>query len=145
MKVRLTWCWLPNGQLHRQLLGRADRNRYLDRLASFSRVIIFDKRGTGVSDPVPLDNMPPMELWMEDILTVMDAAESERAVVVGDTEGGAMAILFAATYPERTRSLVLINAIARLSVVRSIRSECPNTCRKLRRISSLLSMGRRGQ
>ena len=88
--------------------------RYLDRLASFSRVIIFDKRGTGVSDPVPLDNMPPMELWMEDILTVMDAAESERAVVVGDTEGGAMAILFAATYPERTRSLVLINAIARL-------------------------------
>ena len=88
--------------------------RYLDRLASFSRVIIFDKRGTGISDPVPLDNMPPMELWMEDILTVMDAAESERAVIVGDTEGGAMAILFAATYPERTRSLVLINAIARL-------------------------------
>ena len=88
--------------------------RYLDRLASFSRVILFDKRGTGISDPVPLDDMPPMERWMEDILTVMDAAESERAVIVGDTEGGAMAILFAATYPERTRSLVLINAIARL-------------------------------
>lgn len=88
--------------------------RYLDRLASFSRVILFDKLGTGISDPVPLDDMPPMDRWMEDILTVMDAADSEDAVIVGDTEGGAMAILFAATYPERIRSLVLINAIARL-------------------------------
>ena len=88
--------------------------RYLDRLASFSRVILFDKRGTGVSDHVPMDDLPPMDSWMEDILAVMDAAESERAVIVGDTEGAAMAILFAATYPERTVSLVLINAIARL-------------------------------
>jgi class 3 adenylate cyclase/pimeloyl-ACP methyl ester carboxylesterase len=88
--------------------------RYLDRLASFSRVILFDKRGTGVSDHVPVDDLPPMDLWMEDILTVMEAAKSERAVIVGDTEGAAMAILFAATYPERTQSLVLINAIARL-------------------------------
>ena len=88
--------------------------RYLDRLASFSRVILFDKRGTGVSDQVPMDDLPPMDAWMEDILTVMDAAESERAVIVGDTEGAAMAILFAATYPERTHSLVLINPIARL-------------------------------
>ena len=88
--------------------------RYLDRLASFSRVILFDKRGTGVSDHVPMDDLPPMEGWMEDILAVMDAAESERAVIVGDTEGAAMAILFAATYPERTESLVLTNAIARL-------------------------------
>ncbi len=88
--------------------------RYLDRLASFSRVILFDKRGTGVSDHVPLDDLPRMDMWMEDILTVMGAAQSERAVIVGDTEGAAMAILFAATYPERTQSLVLINAIARL-------------------------------
>ncbi len=88
--------------------------RYLDRLASFSRVILFDKRGTGVSDQVPMDDLPPMDSWMEDILTVMDAAKSERAVIVGDTEGAAMAILFAATYPERTHSLVLINPIARL-------------------------------
>ena len=61
-----------------------------------------------------MDDLPPMDSWMEDILAVMDAAESERAVIVGDTEGAAMAILFAATYPERTVSLVLINAIARL-------------------------------
>jgi class 3 adenylate cyclase len=88
--------------------------RYLDRLATFSRVILFDKRGTGVSDHVPMDDLPPMDSWMEDILAVMNAAASERAVIVGDTEGAAMAILFAATYPERTVSLVLINAIARL-------------------------------
>lgn len=87
--------------------------RYLDRLASFSRVILFDKRGTGVSDPVPTDDLPPVDQWMEDILTVMEAADSERAAIVGDTEGGSLAILFAATYPERTHSLVLINSLAR--------------------------------
>jgi pimeloyl-ACP methyl ester carboxylesterase len=88
--------------------------RYLDSLASFSRVILFDKRGTGISDQVPMDDLPAMDSWMENILTVMDAAKSARAVIVGDTEGAAMAILFAATYPERTHSLVLINPIARL-------------------------------
>jgi class 3 adenylate cyclase len=87
--------------------------RYFDRLASFARVIVFDKRGTGVSDPIPLDDMPPVDRWMEDIHTVMNAAGSERAVIVGDTEGGSLAIVFAATYPQRTHSLVLINAIAR--------------------------------
>ena len=87
--------------------------RYLDRLASFSRVILFDKRGTGISDPVPPDAMPPVDRWMEDIQTVMAAVDSTEASVVGDTEGGTMAIMFAATYPERTRSLILVNAIAR--------------------------------
>ena len=88
--------------------------RYLDRLASFSRVILFDKLGTGVSDHVPPDDMPTVDQWIDDIRTVMEAADSERAVIVGDTEGGSMAIMFAATYPEMTHSLVLINAIARL-------------------------------
>jgi class 3 adenylate cyclase len=87
--------------------------RYLDRLASFSRVILFDKRGTGVSDPVPTENLPPVDQWMEDIQTVMDAAGSQRAAIVGDTEGGSLAIMFAATYPDRTCSLVLINSLAR--------------------------------
>jgi len=87
--------------------------RYLDRLASFARVIIFDKRGTGVSDPVPTENLPPVDQWMEDILTVMDAAGSDSAAIVGDTEGGSLAIMFAATYPGRTSSLVLINSLAR--------------------------------
>lgn len=89
-------------------------SRYLDRLASFSRVILFDKLGTGVSDPIPGDKFPGVDLWMENIVTVMDAAGSEQAAMVGDTEGGTMAIQFAATYPERTQSLVLINTMARL-------------------------------
>ncbi len=88
--------------------------RYLDRLASFSRVIIFDKLGTGVSDPIPPHLSPSVDLWMQDIDAVMEAADSDRAVMVGDTEGGTMAIQFAALHPKRTHSLVLINAIARL-------------------------------
>jgi pimeloyl-ACP methyl ester carboxylesterase len=72
-------------------------------------VIVFDKRGSGVSGPVPLDDLPPVDRWMEDIQTVMDAVNSERAVIVGDTEGASLAIMFAATYPERTHSLVLIS------------------------------------
>ena len=88
--------------------------RYLDRLASFSRVILFDKLGTGVSDPIPPHLSPSVDLWVQDIDAVMAAAGSERAVMVGDTEGGTMAIQFAALHPERTHSLVLINAIARL-------------------------------
>jgi class 3 adenylate cyclase/pimeloyl-ACP methyl ester carboxylesterase len=88
--------------------------RYLDRLASFSRVIIFDKLGTGVSDPIPPHLSPSVDLWMQDIDAVMEAADSDKVVMVGDTEGGTMAIQFAAAHPERTHSLVLINAIARL-------------------------------
>ncbi len=88
--------------------------RYLDRLASFSRVMLFDKLGVGVSDPLPEGREPGPELWMEDIVAVMDAAGSERATMVGDTEGGIISIQFAATYPERTESLVLINSHARL-------------------------------
>jgi len=87
--------------------------RYLDRLASFARVIIFDKRGTGISDPVSPANPPTIDRWMEDITTVMDAVGSERAALVGDTEGGWMAMAFAATYPDRVLSLVLVNTMAR--------------------------------
>jgi class 3 adenylate cyclase len=89
--------------------------RYLDRLASFSRVIMFDKLGTGVSDPIPPHLSPSVDLWMQDIDAVMEAADSDSAVMVGDTEGSTMAIRFAASHPERTHSLILINAIARLS------------------------------
>ena len=89
-------------------------SRYLDRLASFSRVILFDKLGTGVSDPLPPDKIPGVDLWIEDIVAVMDAAGSKRAAMVGDTEGGTMAIQFAAVHPERTGSLVLINTVPRL-------------------------------
>jgi class 3 adenylate cyclase/pimeloyl-ACP methyl ester carboxylesterase len=87
--------------------------RYLERLASFSRVICFDKRGSGVSDPVPLAALPTLEQWMDDARVAMDAAGVERAALLGDTEGGPMAIMFAATFPERVSALVLVNSFAR--------------------------------
>jgi pimeloyl-ACP methyl ester carboxylesterase len=87
--------------------------RFLDRMASFGRLICFDKRGTGVSDPVPLGAVPTWEEWMDDVGTVLDAVGSERAAVFGHGDGGQMALLFAATYPNRTSALVLADAYAR--------------------------------
>ena len=86
---------------------------FLDRLASFSRLILFDKRGTGLSDRVPLNELPTLEQRMEDVHAVMDAVGSERAVLVGVSEGGPMCSLFAATYPERTSALVMIGTYAK--------------------------------
>jgi class 3 adenylate cyclase len=86
---------------------------YLRRLASFSRLISFDKRGIGLSDPVSLERLPLLEEWMDDVRAVMDAVGSERAVVMGANEGSLMAALFAATYPERVSALVLANATPR--------------------------------
>lgn len=80
--------------------------RYYDRLASFSRLILFDKRGTGLSDRVPDNALPTLEQRMDDVRAVMDAVGSERAAVMGHSEGGNMCVLFAATYPERTIALV---------------------------------------
>jgi pimeloyl-ACP methyl ester carboxylesterase len=76
--------------------------RFYRRLASFSRLILFDKRGIGLSDRVPLDDLPTLETRMDDMRAVMDAVGSERAAVLGHSEGGSMGALFAATYPERT-------------------------------------------
>jgi len=88
--------------------------RHLRRLGRFSRVICFDKRGAGVSDPVPLGALPTLEQWMDDARLVMDAAGSEQAALIGDAEGGPMAMLFAASNPDRTRALVLVNTFARM-------------------------------
>src|SRR6476661_5639336 len=87
--------------------------RFFERLASFSRLILFDKRGTGLSDRVPESELPTLETRMEDVLTVCGAAGSERAALLGHSEGGPMCLLFAATYPERTNALVLIGTYAR--------------------------------
>jgi class 3 adenylate cyclase len=87
--------------------------RYLDRLATFSRVILFDKRGTGVSDSIDWSLGLSLDGWERDITTVMDHAESESAVLVGDAEGGLLAIAYADSHPERVESLVLINSRAR--------------------------------
>ena len=86
--------------------------RFFTRLASFARVMVFDKRGVGLSDRVSEDRLPSLEVRMDDARAVMDAADSERAVVVGVSEGGPMAMLFAATYPERTIALVVFGTSA---------------------------------
>lgn len=89
--------------------------RFLERLASFARLIVFDFRGTGLSDPVPLDRLPSFEDWVEDLRCVLDAAGSKQAAIFAERDAGAVGILFAATYPERTRALVLANAAAKFA------------------------------
>jgi pimeloyl-ACP methyl ester carboxylesterase len=86
--------------------------RFRRRLASFNRLILFDKRGTGMSDRVPDANLPTLEQRMDDVRAVMDAAGSKRAAIFGHSEGASMAILFAATYPERTTALITFGAFA---------------------------------
>ena len=80
---------------------------FLHRLASFSRLILFDKRGTGLSDRVSNDRLPTLEQRMDDLRAVLDAAGSTRAAVFGASEGGNLSILFAAAHPERVHALVL--------------------------------------
>ena len=80
---------------------------FLRRLASFSRLILFDKRGTGLSDPVPNDRLPTLEERMDDVRAVLDAAGSEQAAVFGASEGGNLSVLFAAAHANRVRALVL--------------------------------------
>lgn len=87
--------------------------RFLRRLASFSRLIAFDKRGTGLSDRVPNDQLPTLEERMDDLRAVMDAVGSERAALCGVSEGGNLCALFAATYPERTTALVMYGTFAK--------------------------------
>jgi pimeloyl-ACP methyl ester carboxylesterase/DNA-binding winged helix-turn-helix (wHTH) protein len=87
--------------------------RFLSRLASFSRLILFDKRGTGLSDPVPINRLPTLEERMDDVRAVMNAAGSKRAVLVGVSEGGPLCSMFAATYPEKTSALVMIGTYAK--------------------------------
>jgi pimeloyl-ACP methyl ester carboxylesterase/DNA-binding winged helix-turn-helix (wHTH) protein len=88
-------------------------SRFLNRLASFSRLILFDKRGTGLSDRVPIHELPTLEQRMDDVRAVMEAVGSERAALVGVSEGGPMCSLFAATYPEKTLALVMIGSYAK--------------------------------
>jgi len=85
--------------------------RFLDRLGAFSRLIRFDKRGTGLSDRVAA--IPSLEERMDDVRAVMDAVGSERAAVLGVSEGGPMCALFASTYPERTSALIMYGAMAK--------------------------------
>ncbi len=89
-----------------------DTAAFIRRLGSFSRTIRFDKRGTGMSDRV--SGTPTLETRMDDVRAVMDAVGSERAALLGFSEGGPMSILFAATYPERVWALVLFGSYPRV-------------------------------
>ena len=85
--------------------------RFLNRLASFSRLVVFDKRGTGMSDPVA--SPPSMDERMDDIGAVMDAVGSDRAAILGISEGGTLSLLFTEAHPERTQAVVLYGSWAR--------------------------------
>ncbi|HZS34674.1 MAG TPA: adenylate/guanylate cyclase domain-containing protein [Methylomirabilota bacterium] len=89
--------------------------RFFTELARFSRLILLDKRGTGLSDPVPLNQLPTLEERMDDLRAVLDAAACDRATLVGTSEAGALNLLFAATEPHRTTGLILLNSYARLA------------------------------
>jgi class 3 adenylate cyclase/alpha-beta hydrolase superfamily lysophospholipase len=101
--------WVPGAASHLEcMLDQPAIARYFSRLASFARVLVFDKRGTGMSDRMHAP--ATLEERMDDVRAVMDAAGSERAAIVGVSEGGAIGALFAATYPERAVSLTLIGS-----------------------------------
>ena len=85
-----------------------------ERLATFGRLIIFDKRGTGLSDPIPIASLPTLEEFMADIPAVLDTVGSERAAVIANIGGGILALPFAAAHPDRVSSLILVDCFARL-------------------------------
>jgi pimeloyl-ACP methyl ester carboxylesterase len=102
--------WISNVELMWEEPAHA---HVLERLARFSRLILFDKRGTGLSDPVALDRLPTLEERMDDVRVVLDAVGCEKAALFGFSEGGLMSILFAASYPERLSALALYGVFAK--------------------------------
>jgi pimeloyl-ACP methyl ester carboxylesterase len=88
---------------------------FIGRLARFGRVLTFDKRGTGLSDPVPASELPSIEEWMDDLRAVLDENGIDRAVLVTNLASSFMAMVFAATYPARVRALVMVNAYPRFT------------------------------
>src|SRR3989442_8814947 len=90
--------------------------RVLRRLASYGRLILFDQRGTGLSDPVVPHEIPRLEEHVEDMRVILDEVGSKRTVVLGYAAGGAPAMMFAATHPERVESLILWTPYARLRI-----------------------------
>jgi pimeloyl-ACP methyl ester carboxylesterase len=86
---------------------------FLRTLASFSRLIVFDRRGTGASDPRPPGSLPPWESYAQDLTVVLDEVGSEQAALLAQLDASPMALFFAGTRPERTRALILANAAAR--------------------------------
>ena len=102
--------WFSNVDAMWQFQPLAD---LLRKLARFARVIVFDKRGTGLSDPIATDALPTVEEWIDDMRAVLDDVGSTRSAVMTGVGASLMALVFAATYPERTSSLVLVDPFAR--------------------------------
>jgi pimeloyl-ACP methyl ester carboxylesterase len=102
--------WVSNVELFWE---DPDASRFFARIGRFARVTVLDKRGTGLSDRVPDDHLPPIEVRMDDLRAVMDAIGAERAYVAGHSEGGQLCALFAATYPDRTSGLILLSTDVR--------------------------------
>ena len=133
MLVKTSYAAATAGQIAYQVFGEGPRDvlylhafgnvetqwdvpplaRFLERLSSLGRVIVFDRRGVGASDPVSLEKLPTWEEWADDILAVLDAADSTRAAVIGEGDSGPTALLFTAAHPERVESLVLFTTTAK--------------------------------
>ena len=92
--------------------------RMLTQLASVCRLIVFDKRGTGLSDPIAVDALPTIEEWIDDMRAVLDDVGSERTALLSGIGASVMSLVFAATYPGRTSALVLVDGCARLAWAR---------------------------
>ena len=102
---------VPDGVIPVESMGELPAfDRFLRRLETFARLIRFDRRGMGLSDPTPQSSPPTLERWMEDAVAVLDAVGSERAALLGMAEGGFVTALLAGSRPERVSSLVLVNA-----------------------------------
>ena len=96
--------------------------RFLDRLASFSRLILIDRRGAGLSDRLSPEDLPPLEDLADDVLAVLDTLGSERAALFGSSDCGSLCAMFAASHPERTSALVLYATSAKGAMASTIRS-----------------------
>jgi pimeloyl-ACP methyl ester carboxylesterase len=112
LDVVLIPAWFSNVEA---IWDLAPAKRFIERLASFARVLIFDRRGTGLSDPAPVSGQPFFEQSTDDLLAVLDAAGSEKAAFVGCDGGGPVAMLAAGTHPRRVTALVLVNSFARMA------------------------------
>ena len=109
--------WVPAWATNQDLDLEAEplQSVFFDRLSSFATVLTYDQRGTGLSDPVSLAELPTLEGWVDDLHAVVTAARLDDVVLYGQVMSGPVAALYAATHPERTRALILVNSGAAIA------------------------------
>ena len=122
--------WISNQDLAN--LETQGQDLLRERLSSFATVVSYDQRGTGLSDPVSLADLPTLESWTADLHAVVTAAGLERVVLLAEALAGPVAALYAATHPERTRALILVNTFA--AAARSADADAPLRSEELERI-----------